>query len=216
MGDAAKGKTHALIALQAAEGQASLFQVYGHGVIASAEIAMGEYQQAEDSLIQARAAVHSTDDYLHGLLYLSDYFFAFCEYHLAVNKPELVLEFTEGFLNHPHFQKGIAWLPYYWYYRSCALYDLRRYDQAGELLAQAEPPARRLKLRGVLWKIYALQAKLQSQVGNPAGVQEYNRQAREIIDEIVALAGNSGLGEKFLSQPAIQAIYTHTGSVYNG
>ncbi len=210
IGDGKNGECHANIALQVAEGQSVIWQIYGHSILAYSYVLQGELERARDSLNLVLEITGSPKNILAAQLNLTDYLVAMSEYQLSINQPEPVIEFTSLFLNHPNFLQAIAAVPYYQYYQARALCLLGKQIQAQDLIIQAEATARRLRLNWILWKIYALQTELFSHTGDLARSRQSQQQAKDIITTIVATAGDSSLGNQFISQPAVQAILTNT------
>ena len=95
----------------------------------------------------------------------------------------------------------------YWL-RGRADLALGQYEAARAALLKAREAAGAQEERAILWKILATGSELERACGDKAAADELREQARVIVEDIAAHAGE--LRDAFLAQPAVAELLGNT------
>lgn len=206
LGDGNKSRQHANIALKASQGQASLWQSNANCVLALAAILEGDAGISAEYLRKAGFSSLSAEKANYNLLYLSDFPFAYCEYHLVLKNPRAIIQFTERFLGDPDWVKALGLLPYFLYYRARAHFLLKQTNQAMDTLKEADALCSHLTARSIHWKILATLAEIHHVNGDLNLSKGYRDRASQVIEEILSFITSSELKQSFLNVPAVHTV----------
>ncbi len=121
--------------------------------------------------------------------------------HLAQGNPEALFAGLEERIR-PFREAGFEFLlaDEHWL-RGRAALALGQVDDGAKSLLKAKKAAEAQEERAILWKILATQSELERACGNEAAADRIRDQARAVVDDIAAHAGE--MREVFLAQPAV-------------
>ena len=206
LGDGNKSRQYANIALNASQGQASLWQSNANCVLALAAILEGDAGISAEYLRKAGFSSSSEENAIYNLLYLSDFPFAYCEYHLFLKNPHAIIEFTDRFLDNPEWRKALGLLPHFLYYRARSHLLLKQTDLAMEMLKEADELCIHLTARSIHWKILATLSEIHHVNGDLNLSKGYRDRASQVIEEILLLTSSPELKQSFLNISAVHAV----------
>ena len=92
--------------------------------------------------------------------------------------------------------------------RGRAALALGQYNKARESLLEAQGTAEAQEERAILWKILVTMSEVENACGNVSAADDFRNQARVVIDDIAAHAGE--MRDVFLSQPVVVQLFAET------
>jgi len=186
--------------------QDSLIKIYlpdQMGVIAQLKIVQGDLVGAERIIDEAyqQADIDSLSILLAQRIFIAD-----AHLHLALGKPEDVLERME-YLTHRARSAGIRfYFPEVLWLLGKVLSALNKPGPAREVLREGLTVAEETIARRVWWPILWELSQLERAAGNTAEAERLRQQAREIVAYIADHAGSNELSASFLALPEVRAI----------
>jgi hypothetical protein len=202
LGDFDRGLEIAGLGLAVAEARMPIFQMYPLAVLARLRLWQSHLAEAATLVERMRQ-----DPNQEGLgIFRPLGFQAEAELALALSHYEqagLMAEKAAGVTR----QIGVrAYLPYILYLQGQACLGLGNLKAAHQAFTQARIEAEALSARRTWWKILAALAEIEAQWGNEAKAAQLRREARTILDYIIAHIPESGLQATFLALPEVRGV----------
>jgi tetratricopeptide (TPR) repeat protein len=133
---------------------------------------------------------------------------AYAEINLALGQPENIFEGLDERIQ-PYREAGFGYLlaDELWL-RGRAALALGQYETARKSLAKAREAAEAQDERAILWQILVTMSETESENGNVDAAQKFRDQARGVVDDIAAHAGE--MRDVFLGQAAVAHLLDNT------
>jgi predicted ATPase/DNA-binding SARP family transcriptional activator len=166
--------------------------------VARTKIALGKLDEGRAILDELLAALPYDATWSYNII---DIALGYGRIHLALGQPENLFAGLEERMQ-PYREAGFGRLlaDEHWLHGRTAL-ALEQYDAARESLLKAGKAAEAQDERAVLWKILVTMSNVEQACGNADSAKKLRDQAREVVDDIVAHAGE--MRDVFLGQPAV-------------
>jgi len=166
--------------------------------VAQTKIALGKLDAGRRILDELLAALPYDAIWSYNIV---DIALEYGRIHLALGQPENLFAGLEERMQ-PYREAGFGRLlaDEHWL-RGRASLALEQYDEAREFLLKAREAAEAQEERAILWQILVTMSDLEKACGKWDSAKKLREQAREIVNDIAAHAGE--MREVFLSQPAV-------------
>jgi len=162
------------------------------------KIALGKLDESRNILDELLANLPLDAPFSYVII---DIALAYAEINLALGQPENIFEGLDDRMQ-PYRESGFGYLfaDELWFRGRAALAQVQ-YDAAREFLLKAKETAETQDERAILWKILAAMSEMEKACGNADLADSLRDQAREIVDDIAAHAGE--MRDVFLGQQSV-------------
>jgi DNA-binding SARP family transcriptional activator/predicted ATPase len=181
------------------------FITYYFVEVARTKIALGKLDEGRAILDELLAALPYDATWSFNIV---DIALGYGRIHLALGQPEKLFAGLDERMR-PYREAGFGRLlaDEHWL-RGRASLALGQYDAARESLLKAKDTAEAQEERAILWKIFSTLSELEQECGDMYASEKLRDQAREVVNDIAAHAGE--MRGVFLSQPAVAQLLGET------